>query len=151
MRKFVIPVLLAVVAALIGYLGVTAVAQGDDKPKSASNHALTGEYHQTDGPKNMDFAAVIVNGKIQVDMTMGKDEGDSNLHGVYWVGSFDTSNVSDAFDVTSKTSDKDKNRLGGSFLGSQDSEKQFTYKNGVLSFEFRMDSAGIKTTVYLSK
>jgi hypothetical protein len=151
MRKFVIPVLLAVVAALIGYLGVTAVAQGDDKPKSASNHVVTGEYHQTDGPKNMDFVAVITGGKIQVDMTMGKDEGDSNLHGVYWIGSFDTSNVSDTFDVTSKTSDKDKNQLGGSLLGSQSSEKQFTYKNGVLSFEFVMKSAGIKTTVYLSK
>lgn len=151
MRKLVIPVLLAVVVALIGYLGVTAVAQGDDKPKSASNRVVTGEYHQTSGPENMDFVAVITGGKIQVDMTMGKNEGDSNLHGTYWVGSFDTSNVSDAFDVTSKTSDKDKNKLGASFLGSQDSEKQFTYKNGVLSFEFRMDSAGIKTTVYLSK
>jgi hypothetical protein len=117
-------------------------------PKQVSNRIVTGEYNQTaNGVKGVVMSAVVTDGKITVNMLLDPgSEGDSKAEGTYWRGSFDTSNTSDWFTVTS---DADLEMLNTSILGSQDDTKTFTYKNGDLSFPFEM--VGIKTTVHLQK
>lgn len=148
MRKYLISALVAAVFAVAAFLIVSPMAVGSDKPKTATNSVVTGEYNQVKGPKGMTFTAVITDGTIKVDLKIEGGEGDSDAYGKYWVGTFDTSNTSDTFTVVSTADNK---KLGKSVLGSLDDTKSFKYKNGNLSFWFAVDSAGLKTTVVLAK
>lgn len=152
MRKHVKTLLIAGAFALAAFLIVSPLGIGlGDKPASASNNALTGEYLQTNDTGNAYFSGEVTDGKIKIVLRLhdpAQNEGDADAAGTYWVGSFDTSNVSDNFTTVS---DADKKALEFAILGSQDDTKKFTYKNGDLSFEFAMDSTGVKTTVHLSK
>lgn len=147
MRKTLISVLVTAALAVVAYV-LTGAFVSDATPKPASNHILTGEYHQIEGPKGMIFTAVITDGEIQVDLKMEGGDGDSDVYGIYWVGTFNTSNTSDTFTVVSTADNK---KLEKSVFGSQDDTKSFTYKNGKLSFGFSIDLTGLKTTVVLSK
>lgn len=147
-RKILISIVLASVLAVVGFVLAGAMTMSDASSNTASNRIVTGEYHG-DGPGKMMFTAVITNGKIQVDLKVESgEEGDSDVYGKYWAGTFDTSNTSDTFTVVSTADNK---ILAKSVFGSQDDTKSFTYNNGVLSFGFAMDLTGTKTTVHLSK
>lgn len=146
-RKILISVLVTAALAVVAYV-LTGAFVSDATPGSASNRIITGEYHQVEGPRGMTFTAVITHGKIQIDQKMEGGEGDSDYHGVYWSGTFDTDNTSGSFTVVSTAN---KKKQDASLLGSLDSKKKFTYKDGDLSFPFSMGLLGIDTTIHLSK
>jgi hypothetical protein len=147
MRKILISVLTIAVVAVVAFMVTGAMA--DSSPKNtASNTVLTGTYHQTNnGIPHTEMSAVVTNGKIEVTLKLDSgQEGDSDVTGIYWAGTFDISNTSDSFSVVSQA---DKDKLELSVVGSQDSTKKFDYDNGDLNFLFSM--MGMTTTVHLSK
>ena len=106
---------------------------------------LVGNWYQ-EGPG---FDGVIMNaeispGSIQVNMTM------RDTHGIYWMGSFNTyHHTSETFRVTSMVDPDGKKILDKSLFGSSETTKNFSYKNGVLTFKFTM--LGMSADIHLTK
>lgn len=150
MRKYLIPVLVVAALAVAAYVS-TGVFVSEATPKPAPSSPLIGEYHQINDTGSAHFNATVSDGKIKITLRLhdpSQNEGDADPAGTYWVGSLDTNTTSNSFtDVSSA----DKKALEYSILGSRSDTKAFTYNNGVLSFRFSMDAAGIDTTVHLSK
>lgn len=132
--------IIAAIAVLVGGGTYALISNAD-----AAEDSVSGEYHQTKGPKDMTFTAVVADNSIQIDLKIEGGEGDSDVHGTYWVGSF---NANGSSAIISKA---DKGKLNASLLGSQDDTKAFELKGNKLRFEFAMDIAGLKTTVVLTK
>jgi hypothetical protein len=147
MRKYLISILGIAALAVATFL-LTGAFVSDATPKSASNRIVTGEYHQvSNGIKGTYMSAVVTNDRIVVTLKLDSgEEGDSDATGTFWDGTFDTSSTLDSFTVVS---DPDLEHLNTSILGSSEDSKEFTYKNGDLSFQFSM--LGLNTTVHLSK
>jgi hypothetical protein len=147
MRKTLISILVTAALAVVAYV-LTGAFVSDATPKPASNRVLTGDYHQTaNGIPNTKMSAVITDGNIEVTLVLDSGaEGDSDVTGLYWTGSFDTSNTSDSFSVASKA---DTKALDASLFGSQADTKVFDYDRGDLNFTFTI--RGMTTTVHLSK
>ena len=120
-------------AFLIVFAGFKANG-ADATPSKSSVVDLTGSWHQdpTDAtPVNM-TAQVLPN---HIQIMLASDA----TNGLYWDGTFDTSPYnSNSFKLTSTS---DETAL------SQDQFKTFTYKNGVISYEFSM--LGKNYTVHL--
>jgi hypothetical protein len=92
--------------------------------------------------------AEISGDSIQVNMEI--DGRDGNTGGVFWMGSFDTSDKrSQTFTVTSMPDPDAKKALQNSLFGSSEGTKKFTYDNGDLSFEFSM--MGAESTVHMTR
>lgn len=100
--------------------------------------SLDGQWHQTNGMPTMSMAGSISHGTIHLDLTLG------DVNGVYWDGSFDTDQMSgDSFVITSQSNYPD------GMLSSPADSKEFTYENGVLSYQFTI--RGMTETVKLIK
>lgn len=102
--------------------------------------SMTGVWHQVDGTQNEDMTATIDHGEIQIVLHLGQTSG------VYWDGSFDFDQAhrnANVFDVVSETNHPD-----GMFT-SKLPTKTFSYKDGVLSYEFKI--VGTTRTIELKK
>lgn len=115
----------------------TVASQDMAKPVS-----LTGTWVQTsNGIPNVTMTATITQNEISIEM------GLTNVSGLYWAGTFDTSpRYERQFSVTSIG---DASMMDGKMLSSQSKSKNFAYNNGDLSFEFQM--LGLETTVHLKR
>jgi hypothetical protein len=124
---------------------VTMVTPSPTKSPSPAPKNLLGTWHQTNsGIPGITMTAVVTDGSIKIyEVIDGGQEGYSDVHGLYWSGTFD------AFDSTVITSKAYKGDLELSYLGSLDDKKRFTYENGELSFQFSIMK--MTTIVQLSK
>ncbi len=113
----------------------------EPEPAPAPNLSLDGvwTFDGADGTKNA-ISAIIEGDTIKVTF---------NLEGgpmVYWAGTYDAPASPD--DAHQWTSVNDKSITGASFMGSGADTKDFSYKNGVLSFEVTIqgDTAQVDMT-----
>lgn len=129
---------MAVIAALL--ISAQKSHNVVDFPKTPSAPSITGVWHQVDGSSDENMIATINHGEIQVVLYLG------HTSGVYWDGSFDfgkPNQNADFFDVVSET-----NHPNGIF-SSKLPTKTFAYKDGVLSYEFKI--VGTTRTIELKK
>lgn len=150
-RFLVLYVLLAVLTAGGIYFAVsandatTAAASPYTKSIPAKPVSLVGNWHQTKGMPGVTMTAEISGDSIQINMHFDRD----NIGGIFWMGSFDTSDKTGSFTVTSIPDPDAQKVLAGSMLASSEKTKKFTYKDGDLSYEFSM--MGVESTVHLSR
>jgi len=110
---------------------------------------VDGDYHQINNSyPTAKFVAEVYGGQIDITLKLDSgEEGDSSAVGTYWVGTFPRpDHPDDKFDVTSVG---DVRTMKSSVLGSQDPTKEFHFKDGVITFKFKM--MGTTSTVHLSK
>lgn len=108
--------------------------------------SLIGDWHQTKGMPGVTMRASISVDGIQVNLEFDRD----NLGGIFWMGSFDTSDKrSKSFTVTSLVDPDGQKVLNDSLFATSEHTKKFTYKDGDLSFEFSM--MGAESTIHLAR
>jgi hypothetical protein len=131
-------VYMVAMAAVLCALIFWPQSHGDSEKMSPVN--LTGVWIQQQGDdSSSNMTAEILDGHIQIMMHS------EVVNGLYWDGSFNTrwtDSGSSSFQIISTAATN-------SLFLSQDNTKVFTYKNGVLSYDFRM--LGITKTVHLSR
>jgi hypothetical protein len=117
------------------------------KPIPRKPVSLVGTWHQTKGMPGVTMTAEVSGDGIQINMHFDRD----NIGGIFWMGSFDTSDKTDqSFTVTSMPDPDAKKALKNSLFGdSVEKTKKFTYKDGEITYEFSM--MGVESTVHLSK
>jgi hypothetical protein len=117
------------------------------KPIPNKPVSLVGTWHQSKGMPGVTMTAEVSGDGIQINMHFDRD----NMGGVFWMGSFDTSDkTGQTFTVTSMPDPDAKKALKDSLFGdSAEKTKDFKYDNGDLSFEFSM--MGVESTVHLSR
>lgn len=97
--------------------------------KTPTSASMTGAWHQVDGTSEENMVAQIDHGKIQIILYLG------NARGVYWDGSFDFDQPhanAVAFNVVSESNHPND------IFSSELDNKTFAYKNGILSYEFKI-------------
>lgn len=144
----------AAIAALAGGGIYYAVSNADAAPKknpavttvNTKPVSLVGDWHQTKGMPGVTMRAEISGDGIQVNLHFDRD----NVGGIFWMGSFDTSDQrSQSFTVTSLVDPDGQKVLDSSLFATSEHTKKFTYKDGDLSFEFSM--MGVESIVHLSR
>lgn len=127
----------------IASISVLAACGGSHKDaEAATPKTLLGGWHQEKrNETGVYMTADIRPGTIQIDMETRSSSS------IYWLGGFDTDeDPSKPFETISMG---DSDALALELFGSQDKTKKFTYKDGVISFKFKM--LGTTTTVSLVK
>lgn len=143
--------------ALIGALALSLTACGNSSSKdnSSSKETTTTKKEEKKEPLNLAgtwksdenegawMEATISDNVISIDWVM--DEGKTKA--TYWVGSYDapTADTNEYSWVSNNDHEKTKTAL----LASNDDTKEFTYKNGVLSYS--ASAQGITKTMELTK
>ena len=113
-----------------------------DEPAEPLN--LTGIWTQTNSNSDDTWQeAVIEDGTITINWI--SDGGDTKS--LYWAGTFDA--PTEAVEEYTWTSNNDHEQTDSALLASGDDTKEFTYKDGVLSYE--ASAMGSTTTVELEK
>jgi hypothetical protein len=116
------------------------------KPIPHKPVSLVGTWKQTKGMPGVTMTAEVSGDGIQINMHFDRD----NIGGVYWMGSFDTSDkTAQTFTVTSLPDPDAQKALAGSMFGSSEKTKKFHYDNGDLTFEFSM--MGAESTVHMAR
>ncbi len=143
MRKYgkYLPFLIVLVVVMVIVSVRSAYHSQADSPRIVIPSSLSGEWHQTEGMKNVYMTATIHGGSIQIDM----ENRDATY--VYWMGTFE-SDKSTAMPFTT-VSLGDTDAMAQSVFGSNSKMKTFTYKDGVISYDFTM--LGSFKTVKLMK
>jgi hypothetical protein len=132
----------AVVVVILAAIAIVAV-HADDSSSTDVPISLSGKWHQTEGLDGISMYAEIVEGSIQIDMQS------RDARYIYWLGTFESyKDTSRPFKVVSLG---DSDALANSVFGSSEKTKKFSYKNGVISFEFSMFHGARKATVKLEK
>jgi len=129
-----------VLATIVALVFSTQESHGEVVFAKTPTTSMTGVWHQVDGTKDENMVAIVDHGEIQITLYLG------NTSGVYWDGSFDFDQAhSDAasFDVVSESNHPDD------IFSSEANEKKFSYKNGILSYEFKI--VGTTRTIQLQK
>lgn len=105
---------------------------------------LTGEWKQTNSKSEDSYqSASIADGVITVNWVSEADSSTS----LYWVGSYEAPTGSE--DSYAWTSKGDTEQMAKALLASGDDAKDFSYENGVLSYE--VSALGVTTTVKLER
>jgi hypothetical protein len=124
----------------LGSRGVSS-ASAESPIKTTDVPVLTGHWHMTkSGIPDAKMAASIADDKILVTLTMG------DTTGIFWDGTFDTTQTSAVFKTTSLG---DQAAMAAQLYASSEKSKVFTYKDGDLSFQFSI--MGVSTIVHMSK
>ena len=146
------------IVMLVGMLAVSATACGrsndsSSDPDSASNSSeqleepeeptdLTGTWKSEENDGSYQ-EAVITTDRIEINWV--SDGGDTKS--IYWIGTYDA--PTEAVDEYSWTSERNKEETDTALLASTDDTKDFTYKDGVISYE--ASALGTTKTVELTK
>lgn len=152
MRKRILAILLA------GMMAISATACGGSNdsssdPDSASNSSeqleepeeptdLTGTWKSEENDGSYQ-EAVITTDRIEINWV--SDGGDTKS--IYWIGTYEA--PTEAVDEYSWTSERNKEETDTALLASTDDTKDFTYKDGVISYE--ASALGTTKTVELTK
>jgi uncharacterized protein YfaP (DUF2135 family) len=144
LRKILLSPFAIVLAISIALVAVMTIASRSDGSAEVDIPvSLTGKWHQTEGPKNVRMTAEIYGGSIQIDM----ESREATYP--YWLGTFDSDrNTRKPFKVVSIG---DPDAMSQSIFGSNEKTKPFTYKDGLISFEFSMFHGQQRVTVKLEK
>lgn len=137
MRKFIALLASVIAAFFLAEVFFQQLVSDAHSANSASKAPidLTGSWHEalTDTIAT-NMTADVSDGHIQIMMYSDV------VNGLYWDGSFKAKQTTSTFDVVS---------VADSDALSQDPTKTFTYKNGILSYDFTM--LGQSHTIHLSR
>lgn len=147
MKKKIVAIMLASMFA------VSATACGGSNDNSAADTAeqpeepeaptdLTGTWKSEENDGSYQ-EAVITADRIEINWV--SDGGDTKS--IYWIGSYEA--PTEAADEYSWTSNRNKEETDSALLASTDDTKEFTYKDGVISYE--ASALGTTKTVELTK
>lgn len=132
-------IVLMIALALVAVM--TIASRSDGSSKTDIPVTLDGKWHQVEGLKGTYMTATVYGGSIQIDMS----SRDASY--IYWLGTFDTDKSTSKPFETISLGDTDAMAL--SIFGSNSKTKTFSYKDGIISYEFTM--LGSTTTVKLAK
>ncbi len=143
-------VVTALLGALLVIVAIVGLSSNSDSSTAVAASKIStsvpiGVYHQVkSGIPRAIMTATVSDGSIYVLLKLDSDdEGDSDVTGTFWEGTFD---AKDAPHIVSKP---DQDKLDRSLLASSETTKTFTYANGELTFQFSI--MGVSTTVHLEK
>lgn len=140
MKKFAILLLTLVMCFVIA-------ACGNSEKETASPEEpldLTGTWTQVDGNSDDTYQEAKIEGN-EIIINWISDGGDTES--LYWAGSYKA--PTEATDEYVWTSKNDTKQTSGALLASGDETKEFTYKDGQLSY--KASALGSTTTVKLEK
>ena len=112
----------------------------EKEPEEPTDLTGTWQSEENDGSYQ---EAVISDDRIEINWV--SDGGDTKS--IYWIGTYEA--PTEAVDEYSWTSERNKEETDTALLASTDDTKEFTYKDGVISYE--ASALGTTTTVKLSK
>ncbi|TFD75414.1 hypothetical protein E3T54_11825 [Cryobacterium sp. Sr8] len=150
MKKLIAPLVLVAALALTGCGGTDTVpastapaASAAAKPVEEAPKApdLTGDWKQSNSLSETDFmTATIADGIISVDWELGSED----ITAVYWVGTFEAPPATT--ETHTWSSQRDVAATDAALLASTDATKDFTYKDGLISFAVSIqgDSATVE-------
>jgi hypothetical protein len=149
MKKTHACIALAAALALTGCGGASTTPAGtadskaaEEAPKKAPD--LTGGWKQSNPNSEKSYQqATITADKVTVEWVT--DGGNSTS--IYWVGTFAA--PTDASEPYTWTSQRDVEATQSAILASSDATKEFTYKDGMISY--KVSALGTTTTVNLKK
>jgi hypothetical protein len=136
-------------AILVAVYDLSTIFEGKSSAQEVKpfDGTITGEYHQVrSGIPNTEMSATVSDGAINIQLRLGPASDDDPVTGIFWDGTFDTTQTGDSFNVVSRP---DKNVLDMSMLASSETTKKFAYNRGDLSFQFSI--MGASTIVHMSK
>lgn len=116
------------------------VSEEEKEPEEPTDLTGTWQSEENDGSYQ---EAVISEDSIEINWV--SDGGDTKS--IYWIGTYEA--PTEAVDEYSWTSERNKEETDTALLASTDDTKEFTYKDGVISYE--ASALGTTTTVELSK
>lgn len=138
MRKFQFVILAVFMTVFMASCGKSTGTT--DNPFNAPNPAINweGTWTQSDDSDAFTAVATINNGVINIKLNSPSGSA------LYWSGTWPALPTGDTQTITSVG---DRDVLDSSILGSQDATKTFTYKKGVLSYQFT--ALGVTQTIHL--
>ncbi|QAY64837.1 hypothetical protein ET495_09840 [Xylanimonas allomyrinae] len=124
--------------------GTTAGSIDAEAPAGDAPVDLSGEWKQTNSNADDSWqAATITDATIQINWV--SDNGDTKS--LYWAGTFEV--PADSADSFTVVSTNDHEQTDAAMLASSDDTKDFTYKDGEISYE--VSALGTTTTVRLQR
>jgi hypothetical protein len=137
-KKLIAPIVLVAALALTGCgatdaMPASTAPAATDEPKPAQETPqapdLTGDWKQSNSLSETDFmTATIADGVISIDWELGSED----MTAAYWVGTFEA--PADATEPFAWTSQRDAAATDTAVMASTDDTKEFTYKEGQISF-----------------
>lgn len=149
MKKLIVPIALAAALALTGCSG-TGTTQGGTTDSKATEEApkkapdLTGGWKQSNPNSEKSYQQATITADT---MTVKWVTDGGNSTSIYWVGTFAA--PTDASDPYTWTSQRDVEATQSALLASSDDTKEFTYKDGTISY--KVSALGTTTTVNLKR
>lgn len=145
MKKLIAAVGLVAALALTGCSTGTTNSNDADTPDATAEAPaildLNGEWEQANKNSDDNFqAATIADGVITVNWVA------PDTKSIYWIGTIPADATDEAFTWTSAG---DTEAMASALLASQDATKDFSYDNGVISYE--VTALGTTTTVKLER
>lgn len=140
-RKLYLTIFATVIALVAGL--TYFVMNNADASTNSNPSSLIGDWHQTNGSETgTGFTAEISAGGIQINYPTRDGSG-----GIFWLGTFDgTKKSAGSFKVQSKP---DPDGMANNLLASNEKIKTFSYKDGVISFDFSI--LKMHTTIHMTK
>ena len=136
--------LLIMIVALVMCIGLAACGSSDNGKEPAKPLDLTGTWKQIDGNSDETWQeATIADGTIEINWI--SDNGETKS--LYWSGTYEA--PTESTDDYKWTSKNDKEKTDSALLASGADTKDFTYKDGVISYE--ASAMGTTTTIKLEK
>lgn len=127
MKKFIIALLTMILAFGLFSCGNSS---SDTAEEPATPPDLTGEWVQTNSQSDTDYMkATITEDAIEINWVFESED----MVSLYWAGTFIA--PTEPGDEYSWTSENDTEQTDTALLASSDATKDFTYNDGVLSFE----------------
>lgn len=134
-----------IVALLLAAVTVFALAAcGSTNDKASAPADLTGEWKQTNSNSKDAWQAATISGDT-ITVYWISDNGDTKS--LYWAGTYTAPTTAD--EPYTWTSENDHEQTDFAMLASTADTKDFTYKNGVLSFE--ASALGSTMTIKMEK
>lgn len=125
-----------------GNAGTSGQTVSEEEKETEEPTDLTGTWQSEENDGSYQ-EAVISDDRIEINWV--SDGGDTKS--IYWIGTYEA--PTEAVDEYSWTSERNKEETDTALLASTDDTKEFTYKDGVISYE--ASALGTTTTVELSR
>lgn len=139
MKKKLVAIMM-ISAIALAFSACSGQNASEKEPAEPTDLSGTWRSEENDGSYQ---EAVISEDRIEINWVY--DGGDTKS--IYWIGTYEA--PTEAVDEYSWTSERNKEETDTALLASMDDTKDFTYKDGVISYE--ASALGTTTTVELSK